>query len=102
MAKQAVIATGGKQYLVSKNQELDVELVEAKQQISFQPLLVIDGNDVTVGTPKVSDVKVTAKVVEAEKKGEKVTAIRSKPKKRVHKQKGHRQRYSRIKITGIK
>lgn len=100
--KQAVIETGGKQYLVSKGQELEVELVGDKKQLSFEPLLVFDDKDVSVGTPKVKDAKVTAKVVDPEVKGKKVIALRYKAKKRVHVKKGHRQRYTLIKITGIK
>lgn len=100
--KQAVIETGGKQYLVSKNQELDVELVGDRQQLNFQPLLVFDDKDVQVGTPHVSEAKVTAKVEDPQRKGKKVTSLRFKRKKRVHVKQGHRQRYSRIKITSIK
>lgn len=100
--KQAVIETGGKQYLVSKDQELDVELVGDKKQLSFQPLLVFDEKDAQVGAPRVEGGKVTAKVIDPEVKGKKVTALRYKPKKRVHVTKGHRQRYTRIKITSIK
>lgn len=99
--KQAVIETGGQQYIVSKNQELMVDLVGDKKQLTFHPLLVFDDDSADVGTPRVEGAKVTAKVVDPEIKGEKVIAIRYKPKKRVHKRRGHRQRYSRIKITGI-
>lgn len=99
--KQAVIETGGNQYIVSKNQELLVEHVGDRKQLTLQPLLVFDDTDTQVGTPYVEGTKVTAKVVEPEVKGDKVIATRYKPKKRVHKRRGHRQRYSRIKITGI-
>ncbi len=100
--KQAVIETGGKQYLVSKGQELEVELVGDKKQLSFEPLLVFDDDNVAVGTPKVKDAKVTAKVIDPSVKSKKVVALRYKPKKRVHVKKGHRQRHTSIKITGIK
>ena len=46
--------------------------------------------------------KVKAKVVEPEIKGDKVRVIRYHSKKRVHKENGHRQRYSEIKIESIK
>jgi len=99
--KQAVIQTGGKQYLVSKDQELDVELVGDKKQLTFTPLLVFDDKDVKVGTPEVEGGKVTAKVVDPRLKGEKIKVFKFKPKKRVRKLTGHRQKYARIKITGI-
>jgi len=99
--KQAVITTGGKQYIVKKDDVLDVELLGDKKTVSFDALLVMDGDDVSVGTPTVKDAKVSAKVLE-EVKDDKVVAIRYKAKKRVHKTKGHRQKYSRIQITDIK
>jgi large subunit ribosomal protein L21 len=100
--KKAVIATGGKQYLVTEGETLDVELLHADdKKVSFEPLLVIDGDTVTVGTPSVAKVKVSAEVVADEVKADKVTAIRYKAKKRVHKVRGHRQRHTSIKITKI-
>ncbi len=100
--KKAVIATGGKQYLVSEGEKLDVELLKGDDKIvSFEALLVIDGDNVSIGTPIVEKTKVTAEVVEADVKADKVTAIRYKAKKRVHKVHGHRQRHTTIKVTKI-
>lgn len=100
--KKAVIATGGKQYLVTEGETLEVELLHADgKTISFEPLLVIDGESVSVGTPVVDKAKVTAEVVEEDAKADKVTAIRYKAKKRVHKVHGHRQHHTVIKISKI-
>jgi large subunit ribosomal protein L21 len=99
--KKAVISTGGKQYIVSEGDELDVELLHEEKNTSFQPLLVIDGDKVTVGTPAVSDVSVKADIVEQSVKADKVVAIRYKAKKRVNKKRGHRQQLTRIKVTKI-
>ena len=60
-----------------------------------------DGDKTTVGTPTVKGVKVSAKVKTAEVKGDKVRVIRYHSKKRVHKETGHRQKYSEIEITKI-
>jgi len=100
--KKAVIATGGKQYLVAEGETLNVELlhVDAKST-TFEPLLVIDGETVSVGTPIVEKTKVTAEIVENDVQADKVTAIRYKAKKRVHKVHGHRQHQTTIKITKI-
>lgn len=99
--KKAVIATGGKQYLVTEGETLEVELLQADgKTITFEPLLVIDGEKVSVGTPTVT-AKVTAEVVEEDIKADKVMAIRYKAKKRVHKVHGHRQHHTVIKITKI-
>jgi large subunit ribosomal protein L21 len=98
---KAIIATGGHQYIVSEGETVQVELIEGNnKKVTFEPLLVIDGDKVTIGTPGVSGVKVTADVLD-EVKADKVTAIRYKAKKRVHKLHGHRQRLTPIKITKI-
>ncbi|HUC86930.1 MAG TPA: 50S ribosomal protein L21 [Candidatus Saccharimonadales bacterium] len=98
---QAVIRTGAKQYLVQPDQTLEIDLVGSDAKtLEFQPLLVIDGDKVSVGTPTVAGVTVTAKVV-GEVKGEKLKILKFKPKKRIKKQTGHRQRYTQITITGI-
>jgi len=99
--KKAIIATGGKQYIVSEGETLNVELLKADKKVSFEALLVIDGDKTIVGTPIVKDVTVSADVVEQEVKGDKVVAIRYKAKKRVKKVQGHRQRSTVIKITKI-
>lgn len=99
--KHAVIETGGKQYLVAKDDELEVELVDNKKSVTFEPLLVFDDKKADVGTPAVKGAKVKASVVEPEVKGPKVKIRKFKAKKRVNKLTGHRQRYSRIKITSI-
>ena len=101
--KKAVIATGGKQYVVAEGDTVTVErLADAdKKSVKFDALLVIDGDKVSVGTPLVGGVSVTASVVDAEAKADKVTAIRYKAKKRVHKLHGHRQLQTVIKIDKI-
>jgi len=99
--KKAVIATGGKQYIVHEGETLEVELIKDVKKIDFSPLLIIDDEKITVGTPNLSDAKVSAEVVEPIIKADKVTAIRYKAKKRVHKVHGHRQSLSVIKIVKI-
>lgn len=99
--KKAVIATGGHQYIVAEGETLEVELLPEQKTHTFDALLLIDGKDTKVGTPAVSGVKVSAETVEQEVKADKVIAIRYKPKKRVRKIRGHRQRHTQIKITKI-
>ena len=101
--KKAVITTGGKQYIVSEGQTLDVELLKVdKDKVTFDALLVIDGDKINVGTPKVDSVKVNASVLVEDAQQPKVTSIRYKSKKRVHTVRGHRQRLTKIKIESIK
>ena len=100
--KKAVIATGGHQYVVSEGDTITVErLKDAEKTLSFDALLVIDGDKTTIGAPLVSGAKVTASLVDNEAKAEKVTAIRYKAKKRVHKLHGHRQLQTILKIEKI-
>lgn len=102
MSKKAVIKTGGKQYIISKGDQLDVELIKSdKKNLVFEPLLVFDEDKATIGAPTIANSSVTAEIIET-KKDNKVTAIRYKPKKRVRKIKGHRQTLTTIKITDIK
>src|SRR5436309_2484030 len=98
---QAVIKTGGKQYLVKTDEVLEVELVETKDnKLELEPLLVIDGEKVHVGAPLVKGAKVTAEVL-GDVKGDKIKVLKFKAKKREKKLTGHRQHYSQIKITKI-
>ena len=100
--KKAVIATGGKQYLVTEGETLAVELLHTDDKsLSFEPLLVIDGENVSVGKPVVEKAKVTAEVITKDEQDDKVTSIRYKAKKRVHKVRGHRQHHTIIKISKI-
>ena len=100
---KAVVKISGKQYIVSEKESLLVDLLPVgTKELALDALLVIDGEKTTVGAPTVKGVKVTAKVLEEEVKGEKLRIIRYKSKKRVHKETGHRQKYSRIEITSIK
>lgn len=99
--KKAVIATGGKQYIVQQDDVIEVELLNNEKSVDFEPLLVIDGDKVTVGAPTVTGAKVSAEVIEQNIKADKVMAIRYKAKKRVHKVHGHRQQHTQLKITMI-
>lgn len=100
---KAVVKIGGKQHVVTEKETLLVDLLpEGTKELTLDALLVIDGDNITVGTPTVNGVKVAAKVVEDLVKGDKIRVIRYKSKKRVHKENGHRQKYSRIEITSIK
>ena len=100
---KAVVKISGKQYVVSEKESLLVDLLpEGTKELTLDALLVIDGDKTKVGTPTVKGAVVKAKVVEAEVKGDKIRVIRYKAKKRVHKETGHRQKYTKIQISSIK
>ncbi len=99
----AVIKTGGKQYRVSEGDTLEVEKLPAEEgaTIEFDEVLMLaDGDDVKVGTPTVEGAKVTASVV-GHGRGKKIRIIKFRRRKHHLKRMGHRQWYTRIKITGI-
>lgn len=99
---KAVITTGGKQYLVAKDDVLEVDLMHVdKKTLNFDPLLIINEAETLVGAPTVANHSVTAEIV-GETRGEKVVAIRYKAKKRVNKVHGSRRTLTQIRITSIK
>ena len=97
----AVIKTGGKQYRVAQGQRLDVERVTADGgEVSFEPLMLVDGSTITAGTGTLTGAKVTARVV-GDALGPKVVGFRYKNKSNQRRHWGHRQQYTTIEITGI-
>ncbi len=99
----AVIKTGGKQYKVSEGETLKIEKLTAEVggTVAFDDvLLVADGEDIKVGTPRVEGGKVSATVV-SHGRGKKVMIIKFKRRKHYRKQAGHRQAYTEVQITGI-
>lgn len=99
----AVIATGGKQYVVREGDVLNVELLgdhKEGDKIEFDTVLMTDdGSSAKVGTPTTGG-KVTATYM-GEKKGPKLTIIRYKAKSNRDRRIGHRQHYAQIKIEKI-
>ncbi len=98
----AVFETGGKQYKAAKGDIVWVEKlpVEPGKSVTFEALVVSDGDKVQIGTPVVKGVKVKAKVVDHGKE-DKVIVYKYKSKKNYRKKQGHRQPYTKIEITSI-
>jgi len=99
----AVIKTGGKQYKVSEGATLKVEKIAADEGAKIeldQVLMVVDGDNVKVGSPLVEGGKVTA-TVKSHGRGKKVEIIKFRRRKHHRKQMGHRQSYTELEITGI-
>jgi large subunit ribosomal protein L21 len=99
---KAVVKIGGQQYIVAEKETLLVDLLQpGTKELKVDALAIINGKDSKIGNPS-TGVTVTAKVVEPEVKGDKIRVIRYESKKRVHKENGHRQKYSKIEIVSIK
>ena len=98
----AVIATGGKQERVAEGQQLQVELLgtEDGADVSFTPVLFVDGDTVLATPDQLKGATVSARVVD-EVKGPKINAFTYKNKSNNRRRWGHRQTYSSIEITGI-
>lgn len=97
---QAVIASGGKQYIVKAGDIVELELLGDAKKFEFDALMTFDGDNISVGTPLVDKIKVYAELIE-EVKGEKIKIMKFKAKKRVKRLTGHRQKYTQLKITKI-
>jgi large subunit ribosomal protein L21 len=100
----AVIATGGKQYKVTKGETLRVEKLEGDEGSTVKidnVLMIADGDKVSVGTPTLDKASVTAKIM-AHGRGDKVEIIKFRRRKHSRSQMGHRQSYTEIEVTDIK
>ena len=100
---QAIIVTGGKQYVVNEGDTLFIEKlpVEAGDAVTVdQVLAIVDGENTKFGTPVVEGAKVEATVVK-NGKGKKVRVYKYKAKKGYHKRQGHRQPYTKVEIGKI-
>lgn len=100
----AIIATDGKQYKVQPGDEIQVDLrdeADPGTSITFdRVLLVSDGATPRVGLPLVAGATVTAEVLGLEM-GEKLTVQKYRRRKNYRRRTGHRQHYTRIKISAI-
>ena len=98
----AVIRTGGKQYKVAKDDVLAIEKLagEVGAEVKLGEVLLVGGDAPKVGAPLVAGASVTAEIV-AQGKGEKVVAFKKKRRKNTHRKRGHRQPFTKIKITAI-
>lgn len=100
----AIIETGGKQYRVEKGDVIDVELLDAENagdKIEFKNVLFLHTeNGVKIGSPHVAQSVVQGEFLQ-EERGPKVIAFKYKRRKPIRRKVGHRQRYSRVKITEI-
>jgi large subunit ribosomal protein L21 len=100
----AVIKTGGKQYRVSEGDSIHVEKLpgDPGQEINFDEVLLVGGDDATkVGQPTVKGAKVTAQIL-SQDRGDKIIVFKMRRRKNYRRKAGHRQPYTRIKITSIK
>ena len=98
----AIVVTGGKQYKVAEGDVIFVEklgLAEG-EKVTFDKVLCVNGETLSVGTPYVQGATVVANVLK-NGKSKKIDVIKYKAKKNEKKKIGHRQDYTKIQIAKI-
>ena len=99
----AIVELGAKQYVVKKNDIIEVEKLDfpdGKEIALDKVLLVSKEKKIEIGRPYLKEAKVTAEVLE-QTKGEKVISYKYRRRKSSHWTKGHRQKLTRLKIKEI-
>ena len=99
----AIVEISGKQFKVEKKQKLFVNRIDAEEgkKVSFDNVLMFnDGNNLSIGSPVVSGVKVDAKVLK-HLKSDKVIVFKKKRRKGYKVKNGHRQQITQIEINDI-
>ena len=100
----AVIKTGAKQYRVQPGDVLEVELLDGDKggEIALdEVLLVADGDNIQIGKPTVAGARVTAEVIDPDKKGTKVIAFKFRRREGYHRKRGIRPHHTVLKIKEI-
>jgi large subunit ribosomal protein L21 len=105
----AIIEESGGQRKVTEGEEILIDLYNggeaaSGEAITFDRVLVVgpEGGKAKFGKPYVKGASVSAEVVEPTVMGEKLRIYKFKPKTGYRRKTGHRQRYTRVRITGIK
>ena len=98
----AVIKTGGKQYRVAAEDVIKVEKVKGDpgEIVQFGEVLVVGGDDVTLGVPTIAGASVAAEVLE-QGRGPKVIAFKKRRRKNSRRRRGHRQEFTLVRVTEI-
>jgi large subunit ribosomal protein L21 len=98
----AVIKTGGKQYKVAVGEDVFVEKLEGENgaTVTFDEILAIGGDDKMVVGEALKAAKVTGEIVK-QGKNKKIVVYKYKAKKGYRRKNGHRQPYTRVRITSI-
>jgi large subunit ribosomal protein L21 len=99
----AIVTTGGKQYKVAVGDLLEVEklAVAPGDEVALPAVLLVDGDTVTHEASALASVAVQAEVI-GQVKGPKIRIHKFKNKTGYHKRMGHRQQWTRLKVTDIK
>ena len=101
--KYAIVESGGKQYKAVEGEIIEVDRlpVNAGDAVGLERvLMLVDGEEITVGTPTVGGIQVSTTVMD-HFKGPKLIVFKYSPKKRIRVKGGHRQHYTRLMVDVI-
>jgi len=99
----AIVESGGRQFRAEEGHSFSVEKLpyEVGEQIDLTKVYLLANDDeVIVGQPIVDGIVVKATVVE-QYLGKKIFVWKYRPSKRYRRRKGHRQKYTRLRIDEI-
>jgi large subunit ribosomal protein L21 len=99
----AIIEAGGRQHRVAPQMIVKMDRLAAKvgDMVEFDSVLAIfDGEEASIGAPKIEGAKVTGRVVQ-QGKDPKIVVFKYRPKKHYKKIRGHRQHFTQVQITEI-
>lgn len=99
----AIVEVLGKQYKMTEGAIMDIDrmAVEGKEVTFDRVLLVASEKEVKVGKPTVENVKITAEVLDKDRKGDKIIVFKWKRRKMYRRKRGHRQKLTKIKVIKI-
>jgi len=98
----AVIRTGGKQYRVAAEDVVRVDKIKANpgEIVQFGEVLVVGGDNVTLGQPTIAGASVAAEVLE-QGRGPTIIVFKKRRRKNSRRKRGHRQEFTLVRVTEI-
>lgn len=99
----AIVETGGKQYKAATGDVLDVEKLDGAvgATVTLEKVLLISSEQgVKIGTPTLAKARVIGEVV-AQDRRSKIIVFKKRRRKNYRRTNGHRQSFTKLKITGI-
>jgi len=97
----AIVRSGSRQHKVAVGDVIDIDQAVESGSLKLQPLMLVDDGKIVCDSAKLDKASVTAEVV-GPSTGPKIRILKFKNKTGHIKRQGHRQKYTRVKITGIK
>jgi large subunit ribosomal protein L21 len=102
--KYAIAQTSGKQFLLKPGQWYDVDFIKDANIGDFiylnKILFLRNNNQIQIGQPFLENSQIPAKIIQ-QVKGKKITVLKTKPKKKYTRTRGHRQAYTRVQIDNL-